>query len=89
MGCVAGVNGKTRQMDVKLFNLAVSDITSLGFVGALKKAQRDADNARIMALFSSRDHARKVWDDWDCVSQEGEDAHAYLNMIGDGEYCAV
>ena len=46
-------------------------------------------NQKISAMFRDRDHARAVWDEWDGVSVGGEEAHHYLNLIGDGRYCVV
>jgi hypothetical protein len=41
---------------------------------------------------------RALWDSWDCDANlmragdpfaELDDIHSYMNMIGDGAYCAV
>lgn len=53
------------------------------------KRARMIEDVRVKSMFRGRDHARQVWDDWDGISTEGEDAHRYLNLIGDGAYCAV
>lgn len=53
------------------------------------KRQRVMEEARVRAAFRNQEHARQVWDDWDGITPEGEDAHMYLNLIGDGKYCAV
>jgi len=56
------------------------------------KRRAEMQRQRTMAMFRDQEHARQVWDDWDGLSGEmpnGEDAHLYLNLIGDGEYCAV
>ena len=56
------------------------------------KRQQSIQRAAALAMFRSREHAREVWDDWDGMSSEtpsGENAHMYLNIIGDGRYCAV
>ena len=70
------------------------DVVTMNFGDLLdpRKRQRIIEEARLRRLFSGRDHAREIWDAWDGISDEtpnGEDAHAYLNLIGDGEYCAV
>jgi ferritin-like protein len=57
--------------------------------------QREADRLRLAKLFAgkSKDDMRKLWDTvgedsfsgpYDCA-----DIHSYMNMLGDGEYCAV
>ena len=45
--------------------------------------------AGIAGVILYADVVWRVWDDWDGISTEGEDAHRYLNLIGDGAYCAV
>lgn len=62
------------------------------FFGNPIKIRKEMKKARLMKTFRDRDHARQVWDDWDGVSYDNpsaEDAHQYLNLIGDGSYCAV
>lgn len=54
-----------------------------------RRRRRIMEDNRVRNAFRDRDHARKVWDQWDGISAEGEDAHRYLNLIGDGRYCAV
>lgn len=54
-----------------------------------RQMMREAEDRRVRALFRDRDHARRVWNEWDGIEPIGEDAHRYLNLIGDGAYCAV
>lgn len=68
--------------------VAINVTSLIDWLDPAKRA-RILEDMRVRKMFRDRDHARQVWDDWDCVSQEGEDAHRYLNLIGDGEYCAV
>lgn len=56
---------------------------------AMYAERRRINEERVRGLFRDRDHARAVWDAWDGCEQIGEDAHLYLNLIGDGRYCAV
>lgn len=50
---------------------------------------------RLSRLFAGKTIAdlRALWDRWDGINTvdgyAGEDIHAYLNILGDGEYCAV
>lgn len=47
---------------------------------------------RVKRLFRNREHARRIWDNWDGISRNvphGDDALFYLKMIGDGTYCAA
>jgi hypothetical protein len=50
---------------------------------------------RLRRLFGGKTitELRSMWDRWDGVEPvdgyAGEDIHAYLNILGDGEYCAV
>lgn len=70
----------------------LSLVAELFSPAARRKRAQDACEARLRSLFRDRDHARQVWDDWDGMSSEepgGENAHADLNLIGDGSYCAV
>jgi uncharacterized protein YaeQ len=56
------------------------------------KRRQAIERQRVMALFTSREHARKVWDQGDetsCESPGLEDAWLYLQIIGDGSYCTV
>ena len=73
----------------KIYTVPIESLLTHGIKGAVRLEQRNAEKVRIMALFRDQAHARQVWDDWDSITQEGEDAHAYLNLIGDGRYCAV
>jgi hypothetical protein len=54
-----------------------------------RRRSRLIEEHRVRNAFRDRDHAREVWDQWDGISTDGEDAHRYLNLIGDGRYCAV
>lgn len=50
---------------------------------------------RLRKLFDgkTKDDVRNLWDQYDGCNEPGgfcgEDIHAYLNLIGDGHYCAV
>jgi len=73
----------------EIYNVPLESLLQNGFAKSILIAKRKAAAARIMDLFRDQAHARQVWDDWDGLTQEGEDAHGYLNLIGDGRYCAV
>jgi hypothetical protein len=66
-------------------------VTKMSFADLLdpRKRRRLMEENRVRSLFRDRDHAREVWDQWDGISLDGDDAHLYLNLIGDGRYCAV
>jgi hypothetical protein len=59
-------------------------------IGRQQAVQREA----VKVMFVDRDHARRVWDEWDGISSDppspnGEDAWLYLSITGDGAYCTV
>lgn len=78
---------------VEIFTVSLEDIAKHGWRECARlaklKAERVAYEAEVRAAFRDKAHARQVWDDWDGLDSEGEMAHAYLNLIGDGHYCAV
>lgn len=78
------------------YNVPLEDFLKRGLQGSLQharaakeEADRAAFRAQVMATFRDQDHARQVWDDWDGIDEEGELAHHYLNLIGDGHYCSI
>lgn len=69
-----------------------NQIIAMSFADLLNphKRARLLREHRVRNLFRDRDHARQVWDDMiEGEEPDFEDAHYYLNMIGDGAYCAV
>lgn len=78
---------------VEFYTVSLEDIGKHGWQETLRLAKLKADRAayetEVRAAFRDKAHARQVWDDWDGIEEEGEMAHAYLNLIGDGHYCAV
>lgn len=72
--------------EVQIINLP------LEFLGNPKKIRQEMKKAKLLKTFKDKEHAREVWDAWDgisCDEPHAEDAHQYLNLIGDGAYCAV
>lgn len=57
--------------------------------------QGQAERRRLANLFAGKsiEDMRALWDSFDDSSFCGEydcaDVHAYMNMLGDGAYCAV
>lgn len=62
---------------------------------ANKRRQEEwAERLRDLFGHMTRDEVRALWDSFDedtsfCGEYDCEDVHGYLNLIGDGRYCAV
>lgn len=79
--------------DIVFITVPLERVFDREYIAKAAQAERHRiEVERVKSLFRDRDHARAVWDAWDgCEGGpgSGEDAHFYLNLIGDGRYCAV
>lgn len=60
-----------------------------------RKRQQEEWAVHLHVIFSAltREEVMSLWDRWDGVNDVdgfgGEEIHGYLNLIGEGRYCAV